>query len=158
MLSISGMASSLARNLDYLSLDPHYEQHQDQIRRHRTPKGFGEGIQLGLSSFGLCLLSAIAGIADQPLQAIFKTIDNHQPNNSESCSSSSSPSSSLDIFNSLDVDQSRNYNFLLSTLGGFGRGLVGVVTKPAAGAAELIAQTSKGLLHGTSNSIEITIP
>ncbi|CAH8520877.1 unnamed protein product [Heterobilharzia americana] len=146
LLSISGMASSLARNLDYLSLDPRYEQHQDHIRRHRTPKGFGEGIQLGLSSFGLCLLSAIAGVADQPLQAIFKTIDNQ--------TASESPEG---IFNLSETTPS-NQSFLLSTLGGFGRGLVGVVTKPAAGAAELIAQTSKGLLHGTSNAMEITIP
>ncbi|CAH8504096.1 unnamed protein product [Schistosoma turkestanicum] len=144
LLSISGMASSLARNLDYLSLDPHYEQHQDHIRRHYTPKGFGEGIQQGLSSLGLCLLSAIAGVADQPLQAIFKTMDN-----------TTVPTDG--IFNS-SIDTHSTPNFLLTTLGGFGRGLVGVFTKPVAGAAELIAQTSKGLLHGTNNSIEMTIP
>ncbi|CAH8521378.1 unnamed protein product [Schistosoma mattheei] len=144
LLSISGIASSLARNLDYLSLDPHYEQHQDHIRRHHTPKGFSEGIQQGLSSLGLCLLSAIAGVADQPLQAIFKTMDN-------------TIVYSDSIFNS-SVDSQSTPNFLLSTLGGFGRGLVGVVTKPVAGAAELIAQTSKGLLHGTNNSAEIIIP
>ncbi|CAH8564024.1 unnamed protein product [Schistosoma rodhaini] len=144
LLSISGIASSLARNLDYLSFDPHYEQHQDHIRRHHTPKGFSEGIQQGISSLGLCLLSAIAGVADQPLQAIFKTMDN-------------TTVSSDNIFNS-SVDNQSTPNFLLSTLGGFGRGLVGVVTKPVAGAAELIAQTSKGLLHGTNNSVEMIIP
>ena len=32
---------------------------------------------------------------------------------------------------------------------GVARGLVGVVTKPLGGAAELVAQTGQGLLHGT---------
>ena len=45
-----------------------------------------------------------------------------------------------------------NIDLPMLCVAGFGKGLVGVVTKPIGGAAELVSQTSMGLLYGTGLS------
>lgn len=93
------------------------------------------GFRSGLSGFGLCLLSAIAGVAHQPLQAVFQHMEQLD------CDAASSAHTHI-------TDEPGGY-IVWSALGGFGRGLVGVVVKPVAGAAELVAQTGRGLLRST---------
>ncbi|XP_044002415.1 vacuolar protein sorting-associated protein 13B [Aphidius gifuensis] len=111
--SLTKLASSVARNLDRLTLDEEHLQRQEESRRIR-PQGMTQGLYQGLTGFGISILAAVAGIAHHPLQ-----------------------------------------NFLsgqVSTSGlvtGIGVGLVGVVTKPLSGAAELVALTGQGLLHRT---------
>ncbi|KAF5396274.1 hypothetical protein PHET_10956, partial [Paragonimus heterotremus] len=130
--SVTGMAASVARNLDYLTLDTQHRQRQELTRRKQAPRDLTEGLQMGLSGFGLCLLGAVAGLADHPLQVLFKAMDN--------------PIGGSNYDDRPDVlSQSR---FVWTALGGLGRGLVGAVVKPVAGMAEFVAQTGTGLLHG----------
>ncbi|KAA3679536.1 uncharacterized protein DEA37_0006153 [Paragonimus westermani] len=131
--SVTGMAASVARNLDYLTLDTQHRQRQELTRRKQAPRDLTEGLQMGLSGFGLCLLGAVAGLADHPLQVLFNAMDNpiEGPNYDDQ----------TNVFS-----QSK---FVWTALGGLGRGLVGAVVKPMAGVAEFVAQTGTGFLHGT---------
>ena len=60
-------------------------------------------------------IGAIAGIADQPLQSVIQPSDTSRPGTSGSK--------------------------VTGIVSGMGKGLVGVVTKPIGGAAELVSQT-----------------
>lgn len=67
--SVTKLASSVARNLDRLTLDSdHIHLKTDASRRHR-PQGLSEGLQQGLTGFGISILGAIGGLARHPLQA-----------------------------------------------------------------------------------------
>lgn len=67
--SVTKLANSLARNLDRLTLDSdHIYLKTDALRRSR-PQGFADGLQQGLTGFGISLLGAIGGLARHPLQA-----------------------------------------------------------------------------------------
>lgn len=67
--SVTKLATSLARNLDRLTLDSeHIYLKTDNSRRHR-PQGLSDGIQQGLTGFGISILGAIGGLARHPLQA-----------------------------------------------------------------------------------------
>lgn len=67
--SVTKLATSLARNLDRLTLDnEHIHLKTDSSRRHR-PSGLTEGLQQGLTGFGISILGAIGGLARHPLQA-----------------------------------------------------------------------------------------
>ncbi|KAJ8683631.1 hypothetical protein QAD02_019423 [Eretmocerus hayati] len=111
--SVTKLASSVARNLDRLTLDDEHLQRQEEFRRMR-PQGVAQGLYQGLTGFGMSLLAAVAGLAHHPLQQVW-----------------SGETSTRGIVT------------------GVGRGLVGVVTKPLSGAAELVALTGQGLLQGT---------
>lgn len=117
LTSITNFASSVSRNMDRLSLDSGHLERQEESRRNR-PAGLSDGLKQGLTGLGLSLLSAIAGIADQPIQGIL--------------------SSQIVTENSLAT----------GFVAGVGKGLVGVVTKPIGGAAEFLSQTGQGILHG----------
>ncbi|CAL8088653.1 unnamed protein product [Calicophoron daubneyi] len=136
--SLTGIAVSVARNLDNLSLDPY---HQQMMRHQQAPRGFTEGVQIGLSDFGLCLLGALAGVADHPLQAVFKALDSGPVGDG-----------SIGLTTTLPQPPTAQTHFAWNALTGLGRGLIGFVVKPVAGAAELIAQTGIGLLRGTDLS------
>lgn len=107
--SVTKLASSIARNLDHLTLDHEHLQRREQQRR-QPPQGLAQGFVQGLTGLGISLLGAVGGIAHHPLQSIVSGG---------------------------------------SLAAGVGRGLVGVVTKPLSGAADLVALTGQGLLHGT---------
>ncbi|CAB0041010.1 unnamed protein product, partial [Trichogramma brassicae] len=111
--SVTKLASSVARNLDRLTLDEEHLQRQEEFRRTR-PQGVAQGLYQGLSGLGMSLLAAVAGLAHHPLQQVW-----------------SGEASTRGL------------------VSGVGRGLVGVVTKPLSGAAELVALTGQGLLQGT---------
>ena len=118
--SVTSMAFSLSRNMERLSMDPHHISYQAQQRQEKPVTHFSGGLISGASSFGLSLMSAVAGIVEQPMQSY------HQL---ESQSSATGTARSL--------------------LAGVGRGLLGAVTKPVGGAMELVSQTGQGIMHGT---------
>jgi len=118
LTSITNFASSVSRNMEQLSLDSDHINRSERIRMRR-PSGLSDGLRNGLTGFGLSMLGAIAGIADQPLQ----------------------------IFTRNQMDSASTASQARGLLMGFGKGLVGVVTKPIGGAAELVSQASLGMLH-----------
>ncbi|XP_051791807.1 intermembrane lipid transfer protein VPS13B-like isoform X3 [Erpetoichthys calabaricus] len=119
LTSITNLATSLARNMDRLSLDEEHYNRQEEWRRH-LPESLGDGLRQGLSRLGISLLGAIAGIVDQPMQNFQRT--------SETQGSAGSKAKGV--------------------ISGVGKGIVGVFTKPIGGAAELVSQTGYGILHG----------
>lgn len=121
--SVTNMASSISRNMDKLSLDNEHLKRQNIMRR-QSVDGLTTGLKQGLSGFGISLLGAVAGLVDQPLQAVI----------SENVASSKGAA----------------YVFKAATgiVGGASKGIVGMVVKPIGGAAELISQTGQGLLQG----------
>ena len=68
LTSITNFASSIARNMERLSMDSDHASYQDQKRKEQPTTHFTSGISTGVSSFGLSLISAVAGIVDQPMQ------------------------------------------------------------------------------------------
>jgi vacuolar protein sorting-associated protein 13B len=110
--SVTKLASSVARNLDRLTLDEEHLKRTEEQRRQK-PQGVTQGFMLGLTGLGISLLGAVGGIAHHPLQSIMA--DGASPR---------------------------------SLAAGVGLGLVGVITKPLSGAAELVALTGQGLLQG----------
>ncbi|XP_004697754.1 vacuolar protein sorting-associated protein 13B [Echinops telfairi] len=123
LTSITNLATSLARNMDRLSLDEEHYNRQEEWRR-QLPESLGEGLRQGLSRLGISLLGAIAGIVDQPMQNFQKT--------SETQASAGHKAKGV--------------------ISGVGKGLMGVFTKPIGGAAELVSQTGYGILHGAGLS------
>ncbi|XP_058131760.1 intermembrane lipid transfer protein VPS13B isoform X2 [Dasypus novemcinctus] len=123
LTSITNLATSLARNMDRLSLDEEHYNRQEEWRR-QLPESLGEGLRQGLSRLGISLLGAIAGIVDQPMQNFQKT--------SEAQASAGHKAKGV--------------------LAGVGKGLMGVLTKPVGGAAELVSQTGHGILYGAGLS------
>lgn len=123
LTSITNLATSLARNMDRLSLDDEHYMRQEEWRRH-LPETLGDGLRQGLSRLGISLLGAIAGIVDQPMQTFTRTLE--MPDSASSAAR--------------------------GVISGVGKGIVGVFTKPIGGAAELVSQTGYGLLHGAGLS------
>ncbi|XP_062322182.1 intermembrane lipid transfer protein VPS13B [Osmerus eperlanus] len=119
LTSITNLATSLARNMDRLSLDEEHYTRQEEWRR-QLPESLGDGLRQGLSRLGISLLGAIAGIVDQPMQNFQRTWE--APNSAGSTAR--------------------------GVISGVGKGIVGVFTKPIGGAAELVSQTGYGILHG----------
>ncbi|XP_054981251.1 intermembrane lipid transfer protein VPS13B isoform X2 [Sorex araneus] len=123
LTSITNLATSLARNMDRLSLDEEHYSRQEEWRR-QLPESLGEGLRQGLSRLGISLLGAIAGIVDQPMQNFQRT--------SEAQASAGHKAKGV--------------------ISGVGKGIMGVLTKPIGGAAELVSQTGYGILHGAGLS------
>ncbi|XP_076004525.1 intermembrane lipid transfer protein VPS13B isoform X1 [Genypterus blacodes] len=119
LTSITNLATSLARNMDRLSLDEEHYTRQEEWRR-QLPESLGDGLRQGLSRLGISLLGAIAGIVDQPMQNFQKNWDLQSSTGSKA----------------------------KGVISGVGKGIVGVFTKPIGGAAELVSQTGYGILHG----------
>ncbi|XP_073702987.1 intermembrane lipid transfer protein VPS13B-like [Garra rufa] len=115
LTSITNLATSLARNMDRLSLDDEHYMRQEEWRR-QLPETLGDGLRQGLSRLGISLLGAIAGIVDQPMQTFTRTLE--LPNSASSAAR--------------------------GVISGVGKGIVGVFTKPIGGAAELVSQTGYG--------------
>ncbi|XP_016053964.1 PREDICTED: vacuolar protein sorting-associated protein 13B isoform X3 [Miniopterus natalensis] len=123
LTSITNLATSLARNMDRLSLDEEHYNRQEEWRR-QLPESLGEGLRQGLSRLGISLLGAIAGIVDQPMQNFQRTSDAHASAGHKA----------------------------KGVISGVGKGIMGVFTKPIGGAAELVSQTGYGILHGAGLS------
>lgn len=69
LTSITNFASSISKNMDRLAMDEEHERRQ-ATDRTALPDGVTSAIVSGLSNLGLSLLSAVAGLADQPLKPI----------------------------------------------------------------------------------------
>nr|CDS31286.1 vacuolar protein sorting associated protein 13B [Hymenolepis microstoma] len=145
--SVTGMASSVAQNLHELSLDTEHIQRTTETRQRHHPTSLGNGLVLGLSEFGVSLLGGLAGIAHHPL---FAVVD-------------STPSMTLSpmLPDAKDTtDASLTSTSIVSTAealaGGVGRGLVGLVAKPLAGVADLVAYAGNGFMHGMGAGWGIT--
>ncbi|XP_064363746.1 intermembrane lipid transfer protein VPS13B isoform X5 [Dromaius novaehollandiae] len=123
LTSITNLATSLARNMDRLSLDEEHYNRQEEWRR-QLPENLGEGLRQGLSRLGISLLGAIAGIVDQPMQN----------------------------FQKISEAQASAGHKAKGVISGVGKGIMGVFTKPIGGAAELVSQTGYGILHGAGLS------
>ncbi|XP_041892313.1 vacuolar protein sorting-associated protein 13B isoform X5 [Corvus kubaryi] len=123
LTSITNLATSLARNMDRLSLDEEHYNRQEEWRR-QLPESLGEGLRQGLSRLGISLLGAIAGIVDQPMQN----------------------------FQRVSEAQASAGHKARGVISGVGKGIMGVFTKPIGGAAELVSQTGYGILHGAGLS------
>ncbi|XP_059720532.1 intermembrane lipid transfer protein VPS13B isoform X5 [Haemorhous mexicanus] len=123
LTSITNLATSLARNMDRLSLDEEHYNRQEEWRR-QLPESLGEGLRQGLSRLGISLLGAIAGIVDQPMRN----------------------------FQRVSEAQASAGHKAKGVISGVGKGIMGVFTKPIGGAAELVSQTGYGILHGAGLS------
>lgn len=120
--SVTNFSSGVAHNLEVLSLDPDHLSYQ--VQYSQPPQHLTSGIISGASSFGLSMVSALAGVVDQPMRSIQST-----------------------------NDQDANLlGYTKSILKGVGKGLLGVVTKPVGGALQLISQTGQGLMSSTGLS------
>ncbi|KAL5965577.1 Vacuolar protein sorting-associated protein 13B, partial [Taenia solium] len=135
--SLTGLASSVARNLHELSLDAEHIQRTAEIRQHHQPAGLGEGLALGISEFGISLLGGLAGVAHHPLFALLQSQPPSPPSSSES------PPHHL-------VRVAEGF------AGGVGRGLIGLLAKPLAGVADFVAFTGAGFMHGMGTGWGIT--
>lgn len=92
------------------------DQDHVQLRcaaRRSAHAGIRNGVYQGLGGFAFGLIGAVAGLVDQPLQAILAGLTPR------------------------------------TLLGGVGRGLLGVVTKPLGGILEFVHNTSAGILGTT---------
>uniref|UniRef100_A0A2R5L9N5 Putative vacuolar protein-sorting protein n=1 Tax=Ornithodoros turicata TaxID=34597 RepID=A0A2R5L9N5_9ACAR len=107
--SVTHLATSVSRNLDRMTLDSDHLAWKEALRSSSS-----QGFAQGLTTLGLSLLGAIAGIVDHPMRAL------------------------------ISEDERSPTGFVK----GVGKGLIGVVAKPIGGAAELVAQTGKGILRG----------
>ena len=58
LTSVTNFASSVARNMDRLSLDADHVMRQE-ASRHQKPSGLSEGLFNGLTGFGLSLLGPL---------------------------------------------------------------------------------------------------
>ncbi|XP_066257341.1 intermembrane lipid transfer protein VPS13B isoform X1 [Euwallacea similis] len=67
--SVTKLASSVARNLDRLTLDEEHLRRTEEQRRQR-PQGVTQGFMQGMTSLGISLLGAVGGIAHHPLQCM----------------------------------------------------------------------------------------
>nr|VZI03812.1 unnamed protein product [Spirometra erinaceieuropaei] len=152
--SVTGLAANFARNMHALSMDSEHVQ-RVTLSRQRTgePNSLFHGVRLGLSEFGVSLLGGLAGIAHHPLRAVMPSIDEpssppppppvlatHRPPSSPQ-RSALPPTDAATAVGAI----SRLAGALVT---GLGRGLVGVVAKPLAGAADLVAMTGAGFMHG----------
>ncbi|CAG9772920.1 unnamed protein product [Ceutorhynchus assimilis] len=70
--SVTKLASSVARNLDRLTLDEEHQRRTEEQRRQR-PQGVAQGFMQGMTAFGISLLGAVGGIAHHPLQSMMSS-------------------------------------------------------------------------------------
>lgn len=70
--SLTNLAESLSRNLDRVSLDADHVVRQMEVKYRQHPEGLGSGLRQGLTGFGMGILGAVAGLVDQPMQAVMQ--------------------------------------------------------------------------------------
>ena len=116
--SLTNLTSSIAQNMEKLSFDPEHASYQEEYRRRGEPPALTSGLVTGASSFGLSMVSALAGVVDQPMRSVQAT----------------------------SQAEAGVGGYTKSILKGVGKGLLGMVTKPVGGALQLVSQTGQGLM------------
>lgn len=119
--AITNFSTSVANNMERLSLDPDHISYQASLRQ-RSQGGLSASLLSGVSGFGMSLVSAVAGIVDQPMQVM------HQAE---------------------AATAGNTHNFTQQMTTGVGKGLLGLVTKPIGGAFQLVSQTGQGILNSS---------
>lgn len=115
--SVTNFASGLAANIERLSLDPDHIDYQEMLRqRGQRSEYVGAGLLAGVSSFGMSVMSAVAGVVEQPFQSVQQ------------------------------VEEETVTGYTKSIMVGVGKGLLGIVTKPVGGALQLVSQTGQGII------------
>ena len=117
--SLTNFSSGVAHNMEKLSLDPEHASYQEEYRRKEVPARLSSGLASGASSFGLSVVSALAGVVDQPMRSV----------------------------QAAGEAEMGLGGYASSMIKGVGKGLLGVVTKPVGGAFQLVSQTSQGLMN-----------
>ena len=115
--SITNFASGIASNMEKLSLDSEHAKYQEMLR-HRSQESSQVGANLvaGVSGLGMSMMSAVAGIVEQPMQKI---------HNTQAVGTS---------------------EYTKSMFKGIGIGLIGVMTKPVGGVFQLVSQAGQGII------------
>lgn len=115
--SVTNFASSIAANMERLSLDPEHVSYQENLRlRGQRSQYLGSGLVTGMSSFGMSVMSAVAGVVEQPMQSV-----HHM--------------------------ESEDTGYAKSMLTGVGKSLLGIVTKPVGGVFQLVSQTGHDIIN-----------
>ena len=70
LTSVTSLTQSISRNMERLSMDQDHISYQEQMRQQRPATHFSSAIATGFSSFGLSLMSAVAGLVEQPMQSV----------------------------------------------------------------------------------------
>lgn len=120
--SVTNFASGMALNVERLSLDEDHVSYQEDLRRRgqRSLENPGAGLMVGVSSFGMSVMSAVAGLVEQPLHSIIERQEQE--------------------------DTVATHGYTRSIVTGVGKGILGVVTKPVGGALQLVSQTGRGII------------
>ena len=77
LTSLTSFANSVARNMDRLAMDDEHSTRNEETCR-QIPTGMTTGLLQGLELFGLSVLGAIAGLAEQPMSS-FRNRPESQP-------------------------------------------------------------------------------
>ena len=131
--SITSFTSSIARNMEKLSMDDRHIQEKQALRTQYQSDSdsntLTSGLVSGVTSLGLSLVSAVRGVVDQPLQEVQK-----QSKSGTKKGFAATPQ---------------------SLVTGFGKGVFGAVTKPVGGAMDLVSHSSQGLIDSLGLSVQL---
>jgi hypothetical protein len=109
--SLTNFTASIGTNMEILSLDSEHVKYQEMLRHNGS-----SGLVTGVSGLGMSLMSAAAGLVEQPMQSVQQ---------SQGVSA---------------------VGYTKDALVGLGKGLLGVVTKPVGGVCQLVSQTGYGIV------------
>ena len=70
LTSVTSLTQSISRNMEKLSMDEDHSAYQEELRQQRPPVHFTAAVASGFSSFGLSMMSAVAGLVEQPMQSV----------------------------------------------------------------------------------------
>jgi len=70
LTSVTNLTHSISRNMEKLSMDQDHLVYQEELRQRRPPVRFTSAVATGMSSFGLSLMSAVAGLVELPMQSV----------------------------------------------------------------------------------------
>ena len=70
LTSVTNLTHSISRNMEKLSMDQDHLVYQEELRQKSSPVNFTSAVSTGMSSFGLSLMSAVAGLVELPMQSV----------------------------------------------------------------------------------------
>eukprot|EP00516_Mucochytrium_quahogii_P004354 CAMPEP_0203750646 /NCGR_PEP_ID=MMETSP0098-20131031/4857_1 /ASSEMBLY_ACC=CAM_ASM_000208 /TAXON_ID=96639 /ORGANISM=" , Strain NY0313808BC1" /LENGTH=1766 /DNA_ID=CAMNT_0050640045 /DNA_START=30 /DNA_END=5327 /DNA_ORIENTATION=- len=155
LMSVSGFSSSVARNLDRLSMDPNYAEQREVMRRRRTISS-SRGKKVSEQEYILVDRRNYHRRVSSYREMEEQEVDQEQASRFGTAKGIARGFLGLGqgfvggatgiVTQPLESGSQGGWG-VGSVLKGVGKGLVGVVTKPIGGAADLIAQTSGGIMQ-----------